>query len=200
MRALSGGRGSRGGSPRLVSRRVGAQTQKVGPEGWGPSRVGVPEGWGPKHRKSGARRVGALTGGGRRVGARRMGAQKGGGPKPKISRFFFFLLPPPIFIPFFSLWGSSRLFFFSSPGVFSCLFSSWGSSRGILVVFWSVGTSKCGCFRPQGCLVEAPGGPKIEKKWEKYLPSQIKKSTNQKIAKHAKRRKIKSKYCSNKKK
>ena len=60
---------------------------------------------------------------------------------PKIFTFFF-LLPPP-FSFFFSLSGDLLVSFFSlSPGVFSCLFSSlWGSSQGIVVVFWSVGTS-----------------------------------------------------------
>ena len=66
------------------------------------------------------------------------GWPEGGGPK--ISRFFC-LLPPP-FSFFFSLSGDLLVSFFLSPGVFSCLSSSlWGSSRGILVVFWSVGTS-----------------------------------------------------------
>ena len=66
-----------------------------------------------------------------------MGGPKGGSPKFRA----FFSFSRPRFHSFFSLWGSSCLFFLS-PDVFSCLFSSlWVSSRGILVVFWSVGTS-----------------------------------------------------------
>ena len=49
---------------------------------------------------------------------RRVGGQEGGGPK--ISRFFC-----PLPLPF------------------SLFLALWGSSRGILVVFWSVGTLKC---------------------------------------------------------
>ena len=47
---------------------------------------------------------------------------------PKISRFFSF--SHLHFHSFFSLWGK-----------LSCLVSLWRSSRGILVLFWSVGTS-----------------------------------------------------------
>ena len=59
---------------------------------------------------------------------------------PKISRFFF-LLPPPIFILFFSLSGDLLVSFFSLRMSSRVFFLCGGSSRGILVVFWSVGTS-----------------------------------------------------------
>ena len=50
--------------------------------------------------------------------------------------------PPKILLFFFPLPHPFSFFFSLSPGVFSCLFSSlWRCSRGILVVFWSVGTS-----------------------------------------------------------
>ena len=89
---------------------------------------------------------------------------------PKISRFFF-LLPPH----FHS--------FFLPPGIFSCLSSSlWGSSRGILVVFWSVGTSNVlvfalwlSCETPAACrppthlrvLALTPPIPRNDSKREK---------------------------------
>ena len=99
---------------------------------------GAKKGWGPKPRK--------------RVRARKVGGPKGKGPK---FSSFFFLLPPPFFL-FSSLRGSSRVFFLS-PGVFSCFFFSlWGSSRGILVVFWSVRTLKCACFRLRVVLWKPP--------------------------------------------
>ena len=67
---------------------------------------------------------------------------------PKISRFFSPL--PPQF----------SFFFFLSLGVFSCLFSFLsGSSRGILVVFWSVGTSNVLVFALRlSCETQAAGG------------------------------------------
>ena len=106
---------------------VGAQTAEKGwePEGWGP------EGWGPKSRK----KVRA-----RRVGARRVGCSKGGGPEgwPAQNFALFFSSPTPIFILFFSLWGSSR---------------------GILVVFWSVGPSNVLVFALRLSCGSPPAGP-----------------------------------------
>ena len=68
---------------------------------------------------------------------------------PDISRFF---LP-----------HSHFLFLFLSLGIFSCLFFSLrGSSRGILVVFWSVGTSYVLVFALR-LYCEAPGGLCIQK-------------------------------------
>ena len=65
------------------------------------------------------------------------GAPKGG--EPKISRFFSF----------------SHFHFHS-------FFSLWGSSRGILVVFWSVGTSNVLVFAFRSC--GSPRRPEREKK------------------------------------
>ena len=100
------------------------------------------------------------------------GWPEGGGPK--ISRFLF-LLPPP-FSFFFSL----------SLGIFSCLFFSLrvssrvfpplsgGSSRGILVVFWSVGTSnvfvfalKLSCETPAACSKQQQNMAKTTQKSNK---------------------------------
>ena len=122
------------GAPGFGGLKLGVGGQGVGsPKGWGTRRGGGTnpetgcgcELWGPKWVRTQTQKEGAC----------RVGAGKGGGLKGKISRLFF-LLPPPMFILFFSLWGSSRVF----------IPLSWGSSRGILVVFWLVGTSNVHVF------------------------------------------------------
>ena len=79
----------------------------------------------------------------------------GGGPK--ISRFSF-PSPAPIFVLFFSLWGSSRVFFSLSGGLLVSFFLSLG------VFSWNFGGVLVGqdpqmcAFSPSGCRVKAPGG------------------------------------------
>ncbi len=74
---------------------------------------------------------------------------------PKISRFFF-LLPLPIFILFFSLWGSSRVFFSLS----GCLLVSFFLSLGVFS--WNFGgvlvgrDLKCACSRLQVVVWKPP--------------------------------------------
>ena len=134
-RGNGGGAQRRGGDPNLEKGWGGKHSaRKFGPEGWGPEGWG-PERWGPK-------------GGAETVGPERVkgGGKKGGGPK--ISRFFF-PSPAPIFILFFSLWGSSRVFFSLS----GCLLVSFFFS--LEVFSWNFGgvlvgrDLKCACLRPR---------------------------------------------------
>ena len=125
----------------------------------------------------GGRRVGRRGGDPtqKSVGARRVGARRVEGPK--ISRFFF-PSPTPIFILFFSLWGSSRVFF----SLCGCLLVSFFLSLGVFS--WNFGgvlvgrDLKCGCFRPQVVVWKPPaacrppgfhGTEKKEKRHEKTL-------------------------------
>ena len=73
--------------------------------------------------------------------------------------FFFFSSPAPIFVFFFSLWGSSRVFFSLSGGLLVSFFLSlWG------VFSWNFGGVLVGqdpqmfAFSPSGCRVKAPSG------------------------------------------
>ena len=102
---------------------------------------------GPKVRGGGGRGGGKpRKGGARRVGPRRVGPRRVGGPK---------------FRAFFSFSHSHFHSFFLSGCLLMSFLLSLGSSRGILVVFWSVGTSNvlvfafklsCGSPRRPGCV------------------------------------------------
>ena len=145
-----------------------------------PRRV-PEEGWEPDCGGPNLEKVGPEGWAPPRVGFSRVGARVG----PKFRAFFSF------YTHFHS--------FFLSLGVFSCLSSSlWVFSWNFGGV-WSVGTSNVLVF----ALRLSCGSPR-RPAGRRGLHSQIKKSKNQqqnqKIAKQAKRKKIKSKYCSNKKK
>ena len=131
------------------AREWGAQGGEWGPKGWGPKhrksvgsrRVGAQRVGTQTQKRWGARRVGGTKGGDpnpEKVGARRMGGTKGGGHEG---------WGPEGWGP--ERWGAQHFApFFPSPAhIFFFFFSLWGSSRGILVVFWSVGTSNVLVFR-----------------------------------------------------
>ena len=88
-----------------ISKHAGDKKNTNGTKKTWVQKCGV-EGGGAKPRKGGSPKGGAPQG----------GAPKGGGG-PKF-RAFFFPSPTPIFILFFSLWGSSRgiLVVFEAPG------------------------------------------------------------------------------------
>ncbi len=99
---LAGWGAPEGVGPRRVGpRRVGGPNlERWGPEGWGPEGRGAKKGWAPK---GGAPRRSAKKGWAPKGGDQKDGAQKGGGPK--ISRFFFFPLPPQFSFFLLSLGG-----------------------------------------------------------------------------------------------